>query len=223
MAGKLSLPPASKLYELGQKSLATALHCAVEARILAGRLKDQKVEGVDQRAVESFAVPAAMIGTAIKWEGVTPERLLREMASGAIDASDRIESDERTLIEDLLSAEIRMQSFSMTVAQAIEYVQEETHNDRNDWLKRLSAHGVKVVPGAGGTIAFAYTMTRRKLLSRTSWEGQSIDQYLRRINQVESKAVRIGSQVVRAAVFPLRWFRDEYMGVEDQKPLNDGF
>lgn len=215
MAGKLTVPPAVELYGLGQRSLATALFCALRARKHAGDFRGTKVAGVDQRAIESLSVPAAMLGTAIEWDGLSPTELLTEMVEIMRDDSGPIESDEQSLISDILNSEIRLERYTMTVAEAVEHVWNPLSRDRTEWKKKLAGAGIQLKLGKSPGIGFAYTMVRRKLLRGTRWEDQPLEQYLKRVGNCTSKKVRIGSQVAWACVFPLEWFCNEYMGEDE--------
>lgn len=226
LAGKLRLPDPAELHDLGQRSLAVALWCAVAARKLAGELKDQKIEGVDQRAVESFAVPAAMLATAIDWPGMDAAKMLSEMAAGVRDDPQQMESDEANLMQDILGATVIIDGQNRpTVAQAIEYITTLANTNRDRWRQDLEAAGVKITLGANRTIGMSYQLVRRKLLYGTRWQEQPIEQYLQRIDGRVLKTIRCGGHRSRAVVFDLDWFVDQYLGEEETIEMfgTDGF
>jgi hypothetical protein len=104
MRNKLTLPSASELADLGQRMLAAAVYCVHEARRAAVRLKDTRIEGVDDRVVESYAVPAAMLA-AIKGDNEAEARgLLEEMLKNISKEDHGGQSDEQRLMADILGA-----------------------------------------------------------------------------------------------------------------------
>ena len=69
-------------------------------------LKDQKIDGVDQRLVESYAVPAAMIATLMGMDVDAAAGLLQTMLSETKQDAP-VEPDEATLVADILGASVR--------------------------------------------------------------------------------------------------------------------
>jgi hypothetical protein len=227
MAGKLVVPSVAELHDLGQRSLATALWASIEARKLASKLKDTKVEGVDQRVIESFAVPVAMLATAFSWGEMSPEELLRSVSERTHDASgQQMESDEQSLMQEILGAVVRLDRYTLNVGQAIEHVCKPANTNRNEWADILSASGIRLWLGVDSKIGFSYKLVRRKLLHGTVWQDQPIEQYIHRIENVELKEIRCGGTKSRGARFPLVWFREQFIGNnEDHQTtiIEDGF
>jgi hypothetical protein len=229
MKGKLTVPPRSELRDLGQRSLAVALHCVLDARRMATAMKDHQIDGIDQRVIESYAVPASMlrVATAEVW-GLSAEALLERMAVSVRESSAAIESDEVNLIHDILGGTVQMgTAYRLTAGQAIDVVRDPTTNIsiRQDWRKALEGVGLKITTGSTETIAIAYQLVRRKLLYGTRWSDQPIDQYLRRVDGRSLKLARCGGVRSRVIEFPLAKFVEAYMGEDDpaEQVIDSGF
>ena len=213
MAGKLVVPSDDVLGDLGQRSLAVALWCVQEARELAGRLKIEKIQGVDQRAIESYSVPAAVIATVLDWAAADPVAMLRDMTA-ELSSDPQIESDEAALIREILSATVQLQTHRLNVSQAVRLVREASASNRDEWRQNLERYGVKLFLGAKPQIGLMYQIVRKALLTGTRWADQPIDQYLRRIEGREVKQIRCGEVSGKAVLFDLYWFAAQYMGSE---------
>lgn len=214
MAGKLVLPPNEDLHDLGQRSLAASLWACQEARLLAVRLKDVRVDGVDQRLVESYAVPAAMLAVTLGLEPDAASGVLRDMLSDAATDSQH-EPDEAMLVADILGATVQLESHRLTVGQAIEIAMDVQASNRDAWRTVLESAGVKLDLGAAPEIILHYQLVRRKLLYGTRWAEQSIDQYLRRIDGCKCQQRRVGGSKGRTCLFPLHQFVETYMGMNE--------
>ena len=216
MAGKLRLPSPDELHDLGQRSLAAALWACQEARKTALALKEQRLDGVDQRLVESYAVPAAMVATLMGMNAGSAAGLLRSMLADA-QTDSPVEADEASLIADVLGATVQLETRRLTVGQAIEHVLNvATGDNRDEWRKVLEAGGIKLELGVSQKIVLQYQLVRRKLLYGTRWGEQSIDQYLRRIDGAEVAIRRVGGSRNRCVVFGLHEFVDRYMGDDSE-------
>ena len=214
MAGKLVLPPAEDLHDLGQRSLAASLWACQEARSLAVGLKDVRVEGVDQRLVESYAVPAAMLAITLGMGAESAGGLLRDMLAEAATESQH-EPDEAMLVTDILGSTVQLETRRLTVGQAMEVAMDLQASNRDAWRTVLESAGVKLDLGVSPRIIFQYQLVRRKLLYGTRWAEQSIDQYLRRIDGCECAIRRVGGSRNRSCLFPLRAFVQAYIGDRD--------
>jgi len=111
-----------------------------------------------------------------------------------------------------------MGQYKMSVGQCVEHVRSLTGSNREEWGQILEAAGIKVTTEQ---IIFQYQAVK-KLLSRTRWEGQPIDQYLRRIKGHELAIRRVGGVRGRTIAFDLEWFRETFIGQEDSEPTGAG-
>lgn len=222
MAGKLRLPSPDELGCLGQRSLAASLWACQAARKTALALKDVRLDGVDQRLVESYAVPAAMIATALDTDQHGAAGLLQLMLSEA-QADSQVEADEDMLVADILGATLQMESYRLTVGQAIELAMDVTGGSNRDaWRTALEVSGVKLDLGVNPVIILQYQLVRRKLLHGTRWGEQSIDQYLRRIDGCKTAIRRVGGSQGRCCIFCLRMFVDRFIGIDQESIETNG-
>jgi hypothetical protein len=228
-AGKLVLPPVTELADLGQRSLAVALWASQEARKLAIYLKDQKIPGADPRLVESYSVPAAMIAVVMGYDQAFAITSLGDMLESA-KSDIPVEADESNLVAAILSAIVQVSAgHRLTVGQVLELLCDPTASYREDWAIALERCGIKLamfgfsdgVPKALSgrqALLLNYQMVRDGLLRGSRWEGQPIDQVIRRIPGCLSGHRRIGGVKGRVAMLPFDEFRDRYIGRQDQEP-----
>lgn len=217
MAGKLRLPTADELHELGQRALAVALWCVQAARGLAVRLKDTRIEDVDQRLVESYAVPAAIVGCALGMADDGAVGLLRSILADT-RTDTPMDADENNLVADILGATVQLDRWRLTVGQAIEHVLCVTNTNRDEWRKALEGVGVKIDYSGVTRLVLRYQAVRSRLLHNTRWAEQSIDQYLRRIrgprSEPKTEQHRVGGSKGRCVVFDMDEFREMFMGID---------
>lgn len=215
MAGKLTLPSSEDLHSLGQRSLACALLCVQEARCLAVALKNQRVEGADQRQVESYAVPAAMLACVLGIDRDAPALLASLLDDARFDQPG--ESDQVTLVKEILGATIQLGQYRLTVGQAIEYVMDLSKSGRDEWRTALELAGIKLELAANPKIILRYQAVKAKLLRGTRWGEDAIDQFLKRV-PLESDCTRrsIGGVQGRCIAFDLRAFAE--MFIQDEQP-----
>jgi len=213
MAGKLRLPSPDELADLGRRSLAVAVWAAQSAKEMTAGLKDQKIDGVDQRLVESYSVPASMIAAILGFDLSSAAGVLRTMLMDA-KSDIPVESDEMTLIGEILGATVRLESHSLTVGQAIDIACDATQTNRDAWKTALEASGVRVDTRDTWTVTFQYQLIK-KLLRGTRWADQPVEQYLRRIPNIEHVNIRVGGQRGRGVRIAMDRFRAEYMGQDE--------
>lgn len=194
--GRLRLPGPAELVDLGQRLLAIAVRCAIEAKRLAVALKDTVVEGVDPRTVESYSVPAAILAVA---EG-HPEDVARGLLVDLLGTVDRAEQgriDQHELLDDILSASVHLDGKSgvKTVTQVL-----ESPTLRCDYGARLEAAGVRLLDDY--SVFLAPKLVSQHLLRGGPWEGQKIDQLLLRLPGAERRQLRIGGRHTRGLTIP---------------------
>lgn len=215
MAGKLSLPFPGVLSELGQKSLAVALWSVQEARLQAEVLKQTKVEGIDNRLIESYAVPASILAAALSLGDGFGEGLLRQMLDDT-RKDPPPEKDETNLISEILTAKVRLGQFQLTIGQAIEHVCCIANTNREEWRQALEGVGIKIDWADQGSLIFQYQAVK-KLMRGTRWEDQPIDQYLRRVDSIQHETAirRVGGSRGRSVIYNLHEFRGVFIGEDN--------
>ncbi len=217
MQGKLVLSQPDVLQDYGKRSLACALWAIPKAAKLAIELKNRRIDGVDPRLVESYAVPAAMLAVVMGYDESGAEQFLRQMLDEAA-VEGEVESDETSLITEILQATVFIDRHRMTVGQVIEYIRANPLGVTADLHRQsLEGAGIKIT---GSEIVFRYQATK-KLLNNTRWEGQPIDQYLRRIDGHKRATRRVGGVSGRVVVFALDWFCEKYIGTESEEDTQD--
>lgn len=202
------LPPLGDVAQtLGQKLLAIATANALAARQMAIDLKKTRVEGVDARTVEIYAVPASMLATAQDWGiGQATEMLSKILRS--LDKAEQGSSDQEELLGDILAGQVHCGASAglLTVAQLIEPMGDAFGSLYFDHAMKLAACGVDVEINkeTGHRWLFvAHRQVRAKLLSRSQWEGQRIDQLLMRLPGAERRRVTMAAVQRRCICIPL--------------------
>ena len=118
---KFRLPSHDSLLDLGQRLLAVAIRYALKAKPLAVVLKDQHVDGIDNRVVESYAVPAAILAAVQGFGEPEAVELLHEMLRG-VDTDEGPIQDETELMNAILSAVTHTGRETATIGQLIDRV-----------------------------------------------------------------------------------------------------
>ena len=193
--GKLTLPAPEDLHLIGQKLLAIALVCAMEAKQLALQLKSTKVEGMDGRMVESCSVPAAILAVAQGGGIEQAEAILRAFLT-TVDAEEVGTPDQNELLEAILSSRIRHSASEISIFQIFE--------DRSSTIYGELARSVE---GLGLALRdnqlVIWPSQASKLLRGTRWERQKIKEILVRIPGAERKRVYIGGTQSRCICIPI--------------------
>jgi hypothetical protein len=203
MHGKLILPGGRELYDLGQKLLAISVLFAIRAKNLAVQMKDTKTE-IDARRVESYAVPASILGLALGYDESQCRTLLKQLAESTIDKNAQGESDQVELFDAILSSTIicKHPYGLMSIAQIIEEPRSGHYTENST---KLEAAGICLFEGEG--LFIRTKLVSHVLLRQTSWEGQSIDQILLRLPGVVRTARRVSGRQLRGVIVPERYYR----------------
>ena len=145
------------------------------------RLKDHYFEDIDDRIVESYAVPAAMLSVLQGLDDAAAVELMGEMLAG-VDRKDGQIADEADLMAAILSAHIHTGKESLSVAQLIEKVL-RGDTDREHAAIHLAKCGLKISPmsfggrpldgvpeelAAGKALVIAYQIVTKHLLRATT-------------------------------------------------------
>jgi len=212
--GKLTLASTEELRLLGQKMLAIAVRYVDEARKLAVRLKRQRHKGVDTRVVESYAVPAAILAAAGSYDDEHANQILGRML-GVMGEEDQTVSDEEDLINAVLSATVRLSG-------GHEKMVSELLRPRSvDNLEILSRYGIGVINGSNlprskyepkEYLFYDNTAVRKRLLSGTLWERQSLVDILGRIPGAVKDRPRIWGRRPSGVSLPMDYLEKNFLG-----------
>lgn len=207
--GKLTLPPGSVLADLGQRLLAVAITHVSDARQIAATLKSTRVDGIDDRTVESYSVPAAILA-ALHQDTPGYARKLLEAFLATVERSEQGQTDRASLLEDILGASLMVGKGTVyTVGQIL-----ESQVAYHEHSSALEGAGVQLCRRDVGRRGDAFEATGpkvlfidhrtacRKLLRDTEWAGQSIDQILKRTPGAEKTRRRIAGRIVRGIEIP---------------------
>jgi hypothetical protein len=200
--GRLELPDSRELLDLGQRLLAIAVRYAVESKALASRLRGAKVPGVDPRTIECYAVIAAILACSQGMSEEEASSLVVDLA-GSIDISDQGAPDHEELLDAILASRVHCGSKDgmLSVAQILHGAnwinQPQRFAEHRD---KLEAEGIRLTDNED---LFVYHIqVKRGLLRGTRWEGQRIDQLLKRLPGARSQSQRVSGRAVKGIVIP---------------------
>ncbi len=115
------IPSDSDLRELGQEIIAGAIFYCREALEICERVKQLAIDGVEQRQVENFSVPTAMLAVSGIFPRATPEGILRSLIEQVADHSDESsEPDQVTLLRDILSMRVIVERETLTAGEILD-------------------------------------------------------------------------------------------------------
>jgi hypothetical protein len=236
--GRLVLPSPNELHTLGQQVAAAALWAAPAAVRLADAIKSTRIDGVHGRLVESFAVPAAM--SAVLTHGrdvceVVAAEVLQRMILGREVLQAQGEPDEYRLLNDILSAKVRVpdrrNSEGPAAEQPVAQVLVESLAARAPLALRaaqleqaLGNRGLRLVTTNSGAALFvAYQIVRQELLRDTRWADTCIDQLLVRLPGARRCQQRCGGQRPWGVTVPIRGCLDRLLALDGpQDSVNAG-
>ena len=223
--GKLHLPSPDKLADLGQRMLGLALWSCQRAKVLATRLRDCRIPGIDSRLIESYAVPAAILATLHGFdtdEEKTKEIMAEMLAEAA--ASDQPQATHDSLMEEILSARIQIGGERPSVSQCLERVEKRTSGAGEAEIA-LAAVGIKINEETNKkkqSLTIQYQPVAKHLLKGTRWDGAAIDQILRTIPEALRARQRIGGIKQRGIEIEWSVLVKRYFGKdESEKDANN--
>jgi len=224
--GKLCCPPTPELHRLGQRLLAIAIHSLPLAKPLAIRLKAFQVPGVDPRAIESYAVPAAILAVARGMTDTQAEQILRAMVVTA-PQEDQQMSDQEDILQAIFRAVVTMETGNDTKTvvshNTVARLWEMLPNP--EALAALERHGITQTSEtkkqhAEGGERFCFIDHRdvcEKLLRNSEWSEQSIDQILKRIPNAEISRRRIGARRTYGVLIPAKFIDSKISGIDERE------
>jgi hypothetical protein len=217
--GKLVLPPVADLRNLGQRLLAIAVRSITAARGLSVALRAVHVEGVDSRQVESYAVPAAILGVSCGMSEEQSQGLLELMLNSVVKDGGGGESegtsDEDDLLQTILGAEVRLERGEALSVSEILYHRGVAN------MEALERHGLAVVYGRRGGrrqqaaerpakpddeeefLFIDHRTAGKRLLRQTLFQDLRIETILRRISGAEKTRRRIAKRNAWGVAVPM--------------------
>lgn len=218
--GNLRLPPLPELELLGQKLMAVAVHSIGRAKLLAERLKAGRFGMIDDRVIESFSVPAAMLAVIDRLDHERALELLGQLL-GIVEAEGQEPiTDESNLLIDILAANIILKGEKHSVGQLLEVVMDVTAHGHDQAEQALGSHGIRwMVDKKTGqrVLAVACRLVVDHLLKGTIWYGQSIQDILKRIpGALTGRKARVGGQSVNCVMITEQYLRADILRPDDQ-------
>ena len=184
--GSIDIPTDDRLADLGQRLLAIGLRHFWRARELANDLKRVQIEGAPGRAVETFAVPCAMFSAIFghpTFEAIANQKFWMK----AWDFTDQAGRDDENILAEILTGEVIMDGGRRTTVAHL--LDDALNADSKSALARvgLAKVGKRKGEHKGDMMLFVYPpVVRKMLLSRGEYQGQLIEQYLKRLPGAES-------------------------------------
>jgi hypothetical protein len=196
--GMLLLPDGAILHELGQKLLAIAVRFAVQAKQLASQLKNLQLDGIDARAVESYAVPTSILALAVEYSDKQAKTLLVDLL-GNVDMDEQGQSDHANLISDILESTIFCSS---SIGHRAVWQILESPSLYYEHSEQLAAAGIRQLEKTG-EIFIAVRKVERTLLRDTNWRGQKLSQILKRAPGARYCPQRVAGKLTKGVALKL--------------------
>jgi len=216
--GRLELPPKPEITDLGLRLLAVTITYLHRAITLWRQIRQETFEGVNNRVVESFAVPACMVAVCSESPETTARAFLGHLfAELEHDPADDT-PDQEELLKMILGSSVDLPGGRrQTVAQLLREI--DTSIEGREALERC---GVAVVYAGRGRTPSTVTgrqrclfllceSVRRYLLRGTQWEDQSIGQILRRLPGAQHRQATIGGQRPYGIRIPLDYVDERFL------------
>lgn len=208
--GRLRLPTASQMEDLGKQILAGCLLTARRAIELYDLLKETHAARVHGRVIECYAVPVAALAA---YRGTPYEdardHLLTILAEKGL--AETTLSDEGDLLRAIMESFVDMGGSRGRRSVSGILHSESLYNENREALER---HGVALVscrPGPRSSaiddharVFFNASAIKRHLLRGTRWEEMDVEQLLRRLDGAVVSQRRIDSARVRGVELPAR-------------------
>jgi len=206
--------------------LGVSLWACQRARRLAESIRDERVEGIDSRLIESYAVPTAALAVVhgMDQDAGHTRGLLGEMLEEAA-AGDPPQPQHDDLMLEILSSNVQIGGERPTVAQCIERVEEKGMGATEAQIA-LAGAGIKICrlgtgTGGGKSLMIQYKPCQKRLLRGTRWEGAAIDQILRTLSGIALANRRVGGVGGRGIEIPWDVLEERYFGEDAEDGQKD--
>lgn len=209
--GKFRAPDANYCEDLGHKLLAIAIENVWRAKEMVLELRSG-FQGVPDRVVECYSVPAAMMATACGMD-VQEAREFMGLVFENGDMNEINVADQEQLIQSILSSEIILQRGERATVASILAGECSTEGA----ARQLESNGIAKVSLSDGNkkrrdtidwmmldgISIVQNIVKQKLLKGTGWEHQSIDTVLLRLKGAKRGQRTIMNQKLRTVDIPI--------------------
>lgn len=200
---QLRVPSEPELRALGLKLLVLAMRHWKAAVRLAAVLQAHPVDGVDHRAIETYAVPSAMLGAIMCLDDAAAIALMVGMLVRR-DFSQQQESDEEQVLKAIFESVVSLKGGERASVSELLAGSISSHNESPS--KVLQRVGVRrVISDDSQTpsqLFFAPQAIVRELLRGTEFAGQNIEEILGRIPGAKKSRQRMGGHLPRGVLIP---------------------
>lgn len=210
-ASKLRIPTPAVLQALGLKLLVLGLRHWKTAVRLAEGLQAYPVDGVDHRAIETYAVPSAMLGAIMGLDEAAAAALMKNMLSRR-DFSQQQESDEEQVLKAIFESVVSLKGGERASVSELLAGSISSHNESpTKVLQRVGVRRVELerTPDKGyyqddekNHLFFSPAMICRELLRGTEFAGQNIEEVLCRIPGARRSRQKMGGHLPRGVLIP---------------------
>ena len=207
-----TIPNQSRCDELRLDLVAYAIWAVNQAKKLIRHLPT--MAGYDNRWIASVAVPMSMVAVATE-EGAddldTLHELIKSYASewSQRQASAGDQTDEATLVEDILMAKIRVSEDQSTEHDIKSVYVERTVSQLllnqpmpHDYDQSLQAHGIRFIK-ENGSLCINPDVVSRELLRNTRWRTLNIRDILARVDGARRERFYIAGTQIRGIQIPI--------------------
>jgi hypothetical protein len=212
---RLTVPNEEQLRELGNRLMVVAMRNWQVAKHLAMVLKAKSYGEVDRRVVESYSVPCAMLAAVMGMDAERATELLGRVL-GKRKFGDDHETDEESLIRDILESQVRLpRGGTMTVSQLLVAKSFDLDDQKVSRTKILERVGIKPIEnGSNGDaesngslgfefVFFAPATIQRELLYKSRFQDLEIGQILMRAGGAKKSRQRMGGHWPRGISLPV--------------------
>jgi hypothetical protein len=206
--GKISLPAADRIQDLGLRLLAIALRHARTINDLFLFLKTQHFPGVNGRVVESYAIPAAVLAAVRQTDQPGALAILSSFLQGKEFARQGL-ADEQALIRAIMESHFDQGTRRRSIGEAL-----SNESTFSECRKAIERHGVALICNQQGPrkwglssshfLAFNITSIQRHLLKGTRWEDLDVGQILERLPGAHWKSCSIAARRVTCLCLPAK-------------------
>lgn len=206
---RIDLPSHDELHRLGQKMAAVAICNFRRARALVDYLLENKPKGIHGRICESYAVPIAMYAASVG-QSESEALWLYRKALSSISASEDIESDSESLLQEIMLAKVRTKGNAEK--SILHMLRDRIASDHTEELEHVGIY-----------IGEDDLLLNRGLILRyllpSDWKGKRIDTLLSRLPGAKRVKRKFGGTSMRFVSIPKSLVTDVEIENNDDLPF----